>query len=50
MLDTFAAVGEPAAAARIIRARFGGAVDSVVLDPTLPADALATQMEILRGI
>lgn len=48
MLETFAAVGEPAEAARIVRARVGGVVDSVVLDSTLPGEALAEQMAILR--
>ncbi len=49
MLETFAAVGEPAEAARIVRERIGGVVDSVVLDSNLPADALATQMDVLRA-
>ncbi len=49
MLETFAAVGEPAEAARIVRDRIGGVADSVVLDATLPADALTEQMAILRA-
>lgn len=49
MLDTFAAVGEPAEAASIVRDRVGGVVDSVVLDATLSAEAIAQQMAILRA-
>ncbi len=49
MLDTFAAVGEPADAARIVRKRVGGVADSVFLDVKRSPDVLATQMEILRG-
>ncbi len=49
MLHTFAAVGEPAEAARIVRDRIGGVVDSVVLDSNLPADSLAEQMAILKA-
>ena len=49
MLETFAAVGEPAEAARIVRDRIGGVADSVVLDATLPAEALTEQMAILRA-
>lgn len=49
MLETFAAVGEPDEVATIVRRRFGGVVDSVVLDPTLDADLLEQQMEILRS-
>ncbi len=49
MLETFAAVGEPAEAARIVRGRIGGVVDSVVLDSNLSADALAAQMDVLRA-
>ena len=48
MLETFAAVGEPAEAAAIVRDRVGGVVDSVVLDSNLEADALAAQMAVLR--
>jgi probable F420-dependent oxidoreductase len=48
MLETFAAVGEPAEAANIIRSRVGGLVDSVVLDPRTSPEALETQMSILR--
>ena len=49
MLETFAAVGEPAEAARIVRERVGGVADSVVLDSNLPADALNAQMNVLRA-
>lgn len=49
MLDAFAAVGEPAVAAQIIRDRVGGIADSVVLDPNQSKDALETQMNILRA-
>lgn len=49
MLTTFAAVGEPAEAARIVRERVGGVADSVVLDATAPAEVLQTQMAVLRG-
>ncbi len=48
MLETFAAVGEPAEAASIVRDRVGGVAGSVVLDSSLPADALAAQMAVLR--
>ena len=48
MLETFAAVGEPAEAAAIVRDRVGGVADSVVLDSNLPAEALAEQMAVLR--
>ncbi len=49
MLETFAAVGEPMAAAETIRQRVGGTVDSVVLDATLEPDVLRDQMAILRA-
>lgn len=49
MLETFAAVGEPAEAARIVKERVGDVADSVVLDASLSADALQTQMSVLRG-
>ena len=34
MLETFAVVGEPDTVVTTIRQRFGGVIDSVVLDPT----------------
>ena len=49
MLETFAAVGEPADAARIARERVVGVADSVFLDAGSSPDVLATQMEVLRG-
>jgi len=50
MLHTFAAVGEPTEAARIVRDRVGGVVESVVLDPSTPRDALVQQMDVLRAL
>ena len=49
MVETFAVVGEPAEAARQVRARVDGIADSVVLDARQSPDVLATQMEILRA-
>ncbi|MEM7091673.1 MAG: TIGR03617 family F420-dependent LLM class oxidoreductase [Actinomycetota bacterium] len=49
MLDAFAAVGEPAEAARIVRERVGGVVDSVVLDSNLSPSSLDAQMAVLRA-
>ncbi|MEM7340571.1 MAG: TIGR03617 family F420-dependent LLM class oxidoreductase [Actinomycetota bacterium] len=49
MLETFAVVGEPHTVAATIRARFGGVIDSVVLDPATPPETLTAQMEALRG-
>ena len=49
VLHTFAAVGEPDQAARTVRDRVGGVVDSVVLDPSTPSEALARQMSVLRA-
>lgn len=49
ILETFAAVGEPAEAAAIVRDRIGGVADSVVLSPAQSAESLATQMAILRA-
>ncbi|MEM7273872.1 MAG: TIGR03617 family F420-dependent LLM class oxidoreductase [Actinomycetota bacterium] len=49
MLETFAVVGEPDTVAGTIRERFGGVIDSVVLDPTTPAETLSAQMATLRA-
>ncbi len=49
ILETFAVVGDPDAVATTIRDRFGGHIDSVVLDPATPPDVLTRQMEILRA-
>lgn len=49
VLETFAAVGTPAEAANIVRDRVGGVADSVVLDPSQPAEVLDVQMQILRA-
>jgi probable F420-dependent oxidoreductase len=49
MLSTFAAVGEPADAARTVKERIGGVADSVVLNARQSPDTLATQMAILQA-
>ncbi len=49
MLETFAVVGEPAEVATSIKERFGGIVDSVVLDPGQSPEVLDQQMSILRS-
>jgi probable F420-dependent oxidoreductase len=49
MLETFAAVGEPAESARIVKERVAGTVDSVVLDSTSSSETLRTQLAVLRA-
>lgn len=48
MLEAFAVVGEPAQTAELIQERFGGVIDSVVLQSNSP-EVLATQMSVLRS-
>jgi len=49
VLETFAAVGEPVPAAKLIRQRFGGIVDRVTLDIRKSEQTLAEQMSVIRG-
>ena len=49
MVNTFAAVGEPVAAARLVKERFSGLVDRVSLDVLTSPDVLAEQMAVLRA-
>ena len=49
MLETFAAVGEPVPAAKIIKERFDGIVDRVTLDIRKSEQPLAAQMGVIRG-
>ncbi|MEM7097627.1 MAG: TIGR03617 family F420-dependent LLM class oxidoreductase [Pseudomonadota bacterium] len=50
VLDTFAAVGEPIAAAQILKDRFGEIVDRVTLDIRKSKQTLFDQMNVLRGV
>ncbi len=49
VLETFAAVGEPVPAARLIKKRFDGIVDRVTLDIRKSEQTLAEQMSVIRG-
>jgi len=49
VLETFAAVGEPVPAAKLIKQRFDGIVDRVTLDIRKSQQTLAEQMSVLRG-
>ncbi len=50
VLETFAAVGEPVPAAKLIKERFDGIVDRVTLDVRKSEQTLADQMSVIRGI
>ncbi|MDE0271634.1 MAG: TIGR03617 family F420-dependent LLM class oxidoreductase [Gammaproteobacteria bacterium] len=49
VLKTFAAVGEPVPAAKLIKQRFDGVVDRVTLEIRESEQTLAEQMSVIRG-
>ncbi len=49
MLETFAVVGEPHRVANELRRRYGGLVDRLTLETTLPDALIAQQLAILRA-
>ncbi|MEE4190641.1 MAG: TIGR03617 family F420-dependent LLM class oxidoreductase [Halieaceae bacterium] len=49
MLETFAAVGEPVAAAQVLADRFGGVIDRTLLEAKYSPDILDQQIKILKS-